>query len=424
MALARHKGEILHYADELSHYLLDETPLSPEAFGLELGRGKRTEQRQKRRIAAAAAAAAAAGKERASSFARRERDAELMTKTKTPAAEDATQRMSRRLREGRARQHQQPASRGVEPRDRRRRDGEENADAAADASSKSKSPPFRKLAAATSARGDGEGREADGGARARHTLRDLMTVNASLGVLRSPWRGANLCEEREKEDPRTSTVAAADDAKGGEEDDAPAPPPAPAPDPPPPSARGSGMVPKAMTFAPSPLRRSSGPSPKFDVNAEVDDDDDDDSKKKTEEGRPASPLECDIVDILADLHSGETERAIEKTRNAPPSFFDRAGAAAAPPPAPPATAAAASSYRTPAPATTGTKKRKGSPVEDVEMLEEEEAGTSTVADGEALAALLRAKVRLLPVRPRSRGERRSLRTFPVVTLHPRFPFNV
>ena len=125
------------------------------------------------------------------------------------------------------------------------------------------------------------------------------------------------------------------------------------------------------------------------------------------------------MDILADLHSGETERAIEKTRNAPPSFFDRAGAAAAP-----ATAAAASSYRTPAPATTGTKKRKGSPVEDVEMLEEEEAGTSTVADGEALAALLRAKVRLLPVRPRSRGERRSLRTFPVVTLHPRFPFNV
>ncbi len=417
MALARHKGEILHYADELSHYLLDETPLSPEAFGLELGRGKRTEQRQKRRIAAAAAAAAAAGKERASSFARRERDAELMTKTKTPAAEDATQRMSRRLREGRAQHHQHPASRGVELRDRRRRDGEENADAAADASSKSKSPPFRKLAAATSARGDGEGREADGGARARHTLRDLMTVNASLGVLRSPWRGANLCEEREKED-GTSTVAAADDAKGGEENDAPPPAPAPVPDPPPPSARGSGMVPKAMTFAPSPLRRSSGPSPKFDVK-EVDDDDDDDSKKKSEEDRPASPLECDIVDILADLHSGETERAIEKTRNAPPSFFDRAGAAAAPATA----AAAAASYRTPAPATTGTKKRKGSPVEDVEMFEEEEDGTSTVADGEALAALLRAKVRLLPVRPRSRGERRSLRTFPVVTLHPRFPFN-
>jgi hypothetical protein len=33
-------------------------------------------------------------------------------------------------------------------------------------------------------------------------------------------------------------------------------------------------------------------------------------------------------------------------------------------------------------------------------------------------------VRLLPVQPRSRGARRSLRTFPVVTLHPRFPFNV
>ena len=31
---------------------------------------------------------------------------------------------------------------------------------------------------------------------------------------------------------------------------------------------------------------------------------------------------------------------------------------------------------------------------------------------------------LVPIRPRSRGERRSLRTFPVVTLHPRFPFNV
>ena len=33
-------------------------------------------------------------------------------------------------------------------------------------------------------------------------------------------------------------------------------------------------------------------------------------------------------------------------------------------------------------------------------------------------------VRLLPIRLRSRGERHSLRTFPVVTLHPRFPFNV
>ena len=35
-----------------------------------------------------------------------------------------------------------------------------------------------------------------------------------------------------------------------------------------------------------------------------------------------------------------------------------------------------------------------------------------------------AEVRLLPIRPRSRCARRSLRTFPVVTLHPRFPFNV
>ena len=34
------------------------------------------------------------------------------------------------------------------------------------------------------------------------------------------------------------------------------------------------------------------------------------------------------------------------------------------------------------------------------------------------------KVRLLPIRPRSRGARRSLRTFPVVALHPRVPFNV
>ena len=33
-------------------------------------------------------------------------------------------------------------------------------------------------------------------------------------------------------------------------------------------------------------------------------------------------------------------------------------------------------------------------------------------------------VRLLPIRPRSRGARRSLRTFPGATLHPRFPFNV
>ena len=40
------------------------------------------------------------------------------------------------------------------------------------------------------------------------------------------------------------------------------------------------------------------------------------------------------------------------------------------------------------------------------------------------AAAAAAAVRLLPIRPRSRGARRSLRTFPVVTLHPRFPFNV
>ena len=40
---------------------------------------------------------------------------------------------------------------------------------------------------------------------------------------------------------------------------------------------------------------------------------------------------------------------------------------------------------------------------------------------------LRGTVRLLPIRPRSRCERRFLRTFPVrrvVTLHPSFPFNV
>jgi polyribonucleotide nucleotidyltransferase len=34
------------------------------------------------------------------------------------------------------------------------------------------------------------------------------------------------------------------------------------------------------------------------------------------------------------------------------------------------------------------------------------------------------EARLLPIRPRSRCELHSLRTFPVVTLHPRFPFNV
>jgi hypothetical protein len=45
-----------------------------------------------------------------------------------------------------------------------------------------------------------------------------------------------------------------------------------------------------------------------------------------------------------------------------------------------------------------------------------------LADDAAAAAA--AAVRLLPIRPRSRGARRSLRTFPVVTLYPRFPFNV
>jgi hypothetical protein len=42
----------------------------------------------------------------------------------------------------------------------------------------------------------------------------------------------------------------------------------------------------------------------------------------------------------------------------------------------------------------------------------------------ALGFLGETGVRLLPIRPRSRCERRSLRTFPVVTLHPHFPFNV
>jgi len=42
---------------------------------------------------------------------------------------------------------------------------------------------------------------------------------------------------------------------------------------------------------------------------------------------------------------------------------------------------------------------------------------------EGVAKKYQDAVRLLPIRPRSRCERRSLRTFPVVTLHPRFPFN-
>jgi len=46
------------------------------------------------------------------------------------------------------------------------------------------------------------------------------------------------------------------------------------------------------------------------------------------------------------------------------------------------------------------------------------------SDAASVAAETLTAVRLLPIRPRSRGERRSLRTFPVDTLHPRFPFNV
>ena len=50
--------------------------------------------------------------------------------------------------------------------------------------------------------------------------------------------------------------------------------------------------------------------------------------------------------------------------------------------------------------------------------DDDEDGDETTAAGAA-----EEEVRLLPIRPRSRGARRSLRTFPVVTLHPRFPFN-
>ena len=55
------------------------------------------------------------------------------------------------------------------------------------------------------------------------------------------------------------------------------------------------------------------------------------------------------------------------------------------------------------------------------------AGKVNVSDARASSVELcaaKGEVRLLPIRPRSRGARRSLRTFPVVTLHPRFPFNV
>ena len=50
-----------------------------------------------------------------------------------------------------------------------------------------------------------------------------------------------------------------------------------------------------------------------------------------------------------------------------------------------------------------------------------------LSSGKKIASLIGhaavVTVRLLPIRPRSRGARRSLRTFPVVTLHPRFHFN-
>jgi hypothetical protein len=53
-----------------------------------------------------------------------------------------------------------------------------------------------------------------------------------------------------------------------------------------------------------------------------------------------------------------------------------------------------------------------------------EGGATQLTQAQTKAAEEAAAVRLLPIRPRSRCERRSLRTFPVVTLHPRFPFNV
>ena len=59
-----------------------------------------------------------------------------------------------------------------------------------------------------------------------------------------------------------------------------------------------------------------------------------------------------------------------------------------------------------------------------EMTRAIERRRSARAAAAAATAATTAAVRLLPIRPRSRGERRSLRTFPVVTLHPRFPFNV
>ena len=65
--------------------------------------------------------------------------------------------------------------------------------------------------------------------------------------------------------------------------------------------------------------------------------------------------------------------------------------------------------------TTDVNPRYATPGSEAQL-----AGEAYVRDAKAAAAA----VRLLPIRPRSRGARRSLRTFPVVTLHPRFPFNV
>ena len=59
--------------------------------------------------------------------------------------------------------------------------------------------------------------------------------------------------------------------------------------------------------------------------------------------------------------------------------------------------------------------------EEARLIKEEAERRAAEAEAELTR---REKARLLPIRTRSRGERRSLRTFPVVTLHPRFPFNV
>ena len=69
----------------------------------------------------------------------------------------------------------------------------------------------------------------------------------------------------------------------------------------------------------------------------------------------------------------------------------------------------------------------GSEVGDLALVKTEDDQTNSAAGHVVVGAgvvWMTAAVRPLPVRPRSRGARRSLRTFPVVTLHPRFPFNV